>query len=182
MTDQEIFDGISQKDNHTFLYLYEKYKDRIISMVKKNSGNEDDALDIFQEGLIALWTNISQGKFKVQDNAKIATYFYTLCRNIWINKLRKSKNIQSIEDNSQLEDETDVSAMEEFYEQIKKLENLFAKLSESCKKLLNLFYYEKISLKEISIQLDITEKTAKNNKYRCMQNLRSIYRTENLGQ
>ena len=57
MTDQEIYEGIVQQDNKTFLFLYNKYKGRIIGMVQKNSGSEEDALDIFQEGLIALWTN-----------------------------------------------------------------------------------------------------------------------------
>ena len=91
MTEQEIFDGIARKDNRTFLYLYKKYQGSILNMVQKNNGNEEDALDIFQEGLIALWTNISKGKFKVQDKAKISTYLYALCRNIWISRLRKKQ-------------------------------------------------------------------------------------------
>ncbi len=176
MTEQEIFDGIARKDNKIFLYMYQKYQDSIIRMVQKNSGNADDAMDIFQEGLIALWTNISQGKFKMQDKAKISTYFYALCRNIWISRLRKKKNVQTIED-SQIEDVADeVDEQEEYYRRINQLEKHFERLGEACKKLLKLFYYEKASLKEIATTMNLTEKTAKNTKYRCMKSLRSNYK------
>ena len=58
------------------------------------------------------------------------------------------------------------------------LEKHFEKLGESCKKLLKLFYYQKASLKEIAASLNLTEKTAKNTKYRCMKSLRSNYKSE----
>lgn len=147
-------------------------------MVQRNNGNEEDALDIFQEGLIALWTNISQGKFKVQDKAKISTYLYTLCRNIWISRLRKKKYTQPFEDNPKVQ-VAEVEDMTEYHERINKLEQDFEKLGEACKKLLTLFYYQKASLKEIAESMNLTEKTAKNTKYRCMKNLRAIYKPEN---
>ncbi len=181
MTDQEIFEGITRKDNRTFLFLYQEYQGQILRMVQKNSGNEADAHDIFQEGLVALWTNIAQGKFERKDSAKISTYLYTLCRNIWISRLRKRKNVQSIDKNPHLEVAAETEEMEAQYDQITMLENQFAKLGDHCKKILTLFYYQKAALKEIAEALDITEKTAKNTKYRCMQNLRSIYENETQG-
>lgn len=159
------------------MYLYHKYQGSILGMVRKNSGSESEALDVFQEGLVALWTNISQGKFKVEDKAKISTYLYTLCRNIWISRLRKRKYTQPIADNPQVQ----VVAVEEdtaYRERVEKLEQNFEKLGTSCKKLLLLFYYQKASLKEIADRLDLTLKTAKNTKYRCMKKLRAIYKSE----
>ena len=179
MTDQEIFEGIVQQDNQTFLYLYQKYKGQIINMVSKNSGNEEDALDVFQAGLVALWTNIERGKFKMQDQARISTYLYALCRNLWISKLRKRKIIHSIDDNPGIEAKLEVKEMEEEYDKVKALEKGLQKLGEACQKLLQLFYYQKASLREIALEMDITEKTAKNNKYRCMQNLRANFKAEN---
>jgi RNA polymerase sigma factor (sigma-70 family) len=180
VTDQEIYEGIARRDNRTFLYLYEQYQGRILHMVQQNNGNSADATDIFQEGLIALWTNIKQGKFELTNNAKISTYLYALCRNLWISRLRKKKIIQPVDNNPKLEAIADeVDDMETQNEQITTLRNHFSRLSEGCRKILQLFYYQKVSLKEIAGQLNITEKTAKNNKYRCMQNLRSNYQSEN---
>lgn len=175
MTDKEIFEGIARKDNQTFLYLYEKYQSSILRMVQKNNGSPDEARDIFQEGILALWTNIATGKFEVQQEARVSTYLYAMCRNLWISKLRKKKPVFSMDNNPQLQFADEVHDMEEQYDQVKMLEEQFKKLGESCQQLLKLFYYKKASLSEIAIQMDITEKTAKNNKYRCMQNLRSFY-------
>ena len=49
LTNKEIYNGILNRDNKTFTYLYKEYKDMITAMVIKNSGNEDDALDIFEK-------------------------------------------------------------------------------------------------------------------------------------
>jgi RNA polymerase sigma factor (sigma-70 family) len=175
VTDLEIVQGITQKDNTTFLYLYQTHKDRIIHMVHKNSGSNADALDIFQEGIIALWTNISQGKYELQENAKIGTYLFALCRNLWISKLRKKKVEKPIDNEAPFVDQSTVDLLEDEYEQVKELTDFFNKLGDACKKLLDLFYYKKNSLKEIALLMSITEKTAKNNKYRCMQSLRQLY-------
>ena len=180
MTEQEIFEGIARKDNKTFLYLYNQHQGMILRMVQKNNGNEEDASDVFQEGLIGLWTNISKGTFQIQNSAKVSTYLYALCRNIWISKLRKKKTVYSLDDNPHLEIADEIDEMEQQHEQINQLEAQFKKLGDNCRKLLTLFYYQKTSLKIIAEQLDITEKTAKNNKYRCMQKLRTIYTNQNM--
>lgn len=175
MTNQEIFEGIARRDNRTFLYLYKEYQAQIQRMVEKNSGNAEDALDIFQEGIIALWTNIQQGKFQLRDNAKISSYLFALCKNLWISKLRKRKDFKSLEESNDLSDQEDTEMLLAQHEKISELEKHFRQLGESCRKLLSLFYYQKTPLKSIAAQMQITEKTAKNNKYRCMQSLRSLY-------
>ncbi len=175
MTNQEIFEGIARRDNRTFLYLYKEYQAQIQRMVEKNSGNAEDALDIFQEGIIALWTNIQQGKFQLRDNAKISSYLFALCKNLWISKLRKRKDFKSLEESNELSDEEDTEMLLAEHEKISELEKHFRQLGEACRKLLSLFYYQKAPLKSIAAQMQITEKTAKNNKYRCMQSLRSLY-------
>jgi len=63
MTDQEIFNGIAQKSNAAFNYLYQNHFGMIENLIIKKGGSASDALDVFQEGLIALWMNIQQGKF-----------------------------------------------------------------------------------------------------------------------
>jgi len=176
MTDQEIFNGVAAKDNNTFTYLYSEYKNMIYSMVKKNSGNENDAYDIFQEGLVALWVNISSGKFILSDKVKLSSYLYTLCRNIWISRIRKAKPTQELQasDENALSEEMEVDT--DKYDKVNTLMLNLKKLGQACQKLLRLFYYEKAGLKLIAEKMDITEKTAKNNKYRCMQNLRALYK------
>lgn len=150
-------------------------------MVQQHNGNEADALDILQEGIIALWTNIAQGKFLLKDNAKLSTYLFAMCRNIWISKLRKQKTTHTI-DEQLVANLPEIDDMEAQHHQIQELEQQFRKLGEACRNLLSLFYYQKASIKEIAQQMNLTEQTAKNNKYRCMQNLRAMYQTESQDQ
>lgn len=176
MTDQEIYNGIARKDNKTFQLLYNEHIGMIINLVQKNSGSKDDARDLFQEGLIALWTNIKNEKFQLNKNIKISSYLYALCRNIWISKLRKAKYTKPIDELNNIEGQTEgIEEMEEQYNKINQLTNYLEKLNNSCQQLLKLFYYKKNSLKEIALKMNFTEKTAKNNKYRCMKNLRELY-------
>jgi DNA-directed RNA polymerase specialized sigma subunit len=61
-------------------------------------------------------------------------------------------------------------------EKFKKAETALQKLGDKCKKLLQLFYAQKKSFKEIADELDFTnEKIAKNQKYRCMEKARENY-------
>ena len=45
---------------------------------------------------------------------------------------------------------------------------------QECKSLLKLFYFEKKSMEEISELINITDASARNKKYRCMQKLKTI--------
>lgn len=175
MTDQEIYNGILKRDNATFSYMYNEYKSMIFSMIQKNNGGEEDAMDILQEGLLALWTNVKLGKFDLQKNAKISTYLYTLCRNLWISEIRKSKTMQIVSDSESLQIADSAGEAEEQYSQVKMIQRQLEKLGDHCKQLLTWFYYEKKSMRDIATLLNITEKSAKNSKYRCMQNMRAQY-------
>ena len=175
MTDQEIYDGIAKKDNTTFSYLYSEYKNMIFSMVKKNSGSDNDAHDVFQDGLVAMWVNISTNKYQLKTDVKLSSYLYTLCRNIWISKLRKRKPIQEILVKDELLLTDNPNDSNEYNERIASLMQHVKKLGENCRNLLRLFYYDKATMKQIALKLNITEKSAKNSKYRCMENLRSMY-------
>jgi RNA polymerase sigma factor (sigma-70 family) len=173
-----MYEGIARKDNRTFLYAYEKYQGQILRMVEKNNGNEEDALDLFQEGMIALWTNIQKGTFQLNEHTRISTYLFAMCRNLWISKLRKRKNMYLVRNTDDLEVAEELGQMEAQHERIQLLEQHLSQLGDACQRLLHLFYYQKASLKTIAQELDLTEKTAKNNKYRCMQQLRSLYQPE----
>jgi RNA polymerase sigma factor (sigma-70 family) len=179
MTDEEIYIGIANKDNRSFTFLQEKCQSAIIRMVEKNSGNKQDALDVFQEGLVAVWININQGKYQLRQQVKISTYIQQICRNIWLSKLRKRKSTDDLSTQEYaLADETHVEESQQFKE-VKLLQKLLSELNDSCQILLKLFYYQKLALKEIALKLNVTEKTAKNNKYRCMQKLRELYKHNN---
>ena len=98
----KILHGILSGDQYTFDELYEVEFPKIVRLVTKNSGTLDEAKDIFQDALVVL---IEKAYRKELDlTCSIGTNLYSICRNIWLERLRKVKNIISLNDSfSQLE-------------------------------------------------------------------------------
>ena len=67
----------------------------VLQFILNNNGNEDDAKDVYQEGIIVLYNKIKGGDFEL--SSKLKTYIYSVCRRIWLKKLsqqsRKSNEL-----------------------------------------------------------------------------------------
>lgn len=150
---------------------FPKARDYIIG----SSGSYEQALDIYQDSFLALWRNISDGKFIPQTFDDISAYLTIIVRNKWVDYLRSFHHRMIVP-------EEDMSGWtfveEEFAEDEKELIELikkeFVKLGAKCRDLLSRFYYQKQRLAEIASDLNYTEATARNNKYRCLQKLREL--------
>ena len=60
-------------------------------------------------------------------------------------------------------------------EQKRQLRELVSQLGEPCRKLLTLFYYENLSMKEILTHLPYgNEQVVRNKKYKCLQQMTEI--------
>ena len=70
--------------------LYEKAFPAIKYYVFQNSGDEDDAKDVFQESLIALAQQSDNEEIHFRCN--INTWLYSTARKIWLKKLRYNRN------------------------------------------------------------------------------------------
>lgn len=175
MTDKELLEGIGVKSDHAFRYLYRKTKPAIHRMVCKNSGHPDDADDVMQEAMVALWLNVSTGKYTLDGNSKLSTYLYSICRNLWLKRLRAAGRTVALESNPEPVAPDPPVYIDEQEHRINRLREHFRLLGDKCRRILSLFYYEKSAMKEIARELGYTESTAKNEKYRCMQRLRQMY-------
>ncbi len=172
MTDKDLYDGLKTRDPKAFQWIYDQMFNKVQAMITNNSGSSDDAQDLFQEALTALWINVKVDKYKLHSGAKLSTYFYQLCKNKWISQLRRKK-IKTTDWKDELGNkEAIIDNHDE--ERILKVEQAMKRLGSSCQELLERYYYRKESLKVIAVHLGYTEKTTKNNKYRCMHKLKTI--------
>ncbi len=178
LNDIDIFSflqsGEAKQQEYAFRYLYRTYFGLVESLVLQNTGTKDDAADIFHDGLIVLFNNIKKGVF--QSNSTIKTYLYSICRNLWLMKLRKSKREISLEEKHQ-----SIQVQEDHFETLivderkEVLFRLLQELGDECKRILELFYFRKLKMNEIKLNLNMTsEQVVKNKKSRCMKSLRSI--------
>jgi RNA polymerase sigma factor (sigma-70 family) len=175
MTDPEIVQALQGANQKPALKQLYQYYPVVRQMILKNSGTKHDAEDIFQEALIILCRKVKEENFQL--TASIKTFLFSISRLQWLNELRRRK-LSFKEELPELPS-TDIEELGTYIkeeEQFKKAEVALMKLGEKCRKLLQLFYSQKKSFKEIADLLDFSnEKIAKNQKYRCMEKARENY-------
>lgn len=170
MTDQDIVNLIRDNKYSPAMKSLYAYLPVVKKFVLKNNGTKQEAEDVFQEGLVIFCNKASKANFIL--TASINTYVYSVCKLLWLDELKK-KNKTIKNDFIEL---TDGNLVDEINDDIdtdkpiKQAQEAIMKLGEKCKELLELFYFKKLSMKEIAVKLGFaSEKGAKNQKYRCIE-------------
>jgi RNA polymerase sigma factor (sigma-70 family) len=156
-----------------FIALYKLFP-RIEKLILSKGGTKEDAHDVFQEALIILNRNLEKSDFKL--TSSFYTYLYSVSRFVW-------KDTQKQFSKQELHDlEADqVSILDAVLEEKKyqTAERAFRELGERCQQLLQRFYLKKMSFKTIAEVMQFkTEKVAKNQKYKCLQKAKDIFRSQ----
>lgn len=166
-----ILENIRKQDRDTLDYVYKKFYPTIRNFVCVNSGNEEDAEDIFQDSIIVLYKKIRDNELELQCSFK--TFLFSVSKNLWLKELDKRKiardKVELVEDFASIEPQEEVKVDGD--DRYNLYQKHFAGLSDKCQELLKL-YYSKMPLKEIAEQLGFSsEKYAKKRKYQCKENL-----------
>tara|TARA_R110000764_G_scaffold181620_3_gene267596 strand:+ start:713 stop:1264 length:552 start_codon:yes stop_codon:yes gene_type:complete len=171
MTDQEIIHQL-KKGNETCLKHLYQHLGMIKSLVLKNSGNDTDALDIFQEALIVFYKNVMSGDFELK--SKISSYLYEVSRRLWLNQLNRRKKYESPNDNVLLfdsvqeEDEKEDSLALQNY-----LKKALESLGEPCRSLLKAAIFLSLKMEDIAEKFNYSSaRSASQQKLRCLKKLR----------
>lgn len=108
LKDKEIVEGIRQGENKILLYVYTKYYRLVESIVLANYGTTDNARDLFQEVIFAIYNNISAEDFVLKKNFE--AYLFAITKHKWhaiLNKRSKQyslnfkKNVKDVFDNNE---------------------------------------------------------------------------------
>lgn len=173
--DKEILESIRKGENTSILqHLYEKVLPKICKYICKNSGTEDDAFDIFQDGIMIFYKYVISGRYR--EEYDIAGFLYTVCRNLWINKARHDRLLMRLDENFEGNDLgnnilDDIISKERESE----VKRLLSELGEKCRELLQYAFYYRLSTSEICNKMGFAnEDTLKTKKYKCKQRLLEI--------
>ena len=171
MTDKEIIEYLrNNRYQKAVNGLYD-----VLSSVKKyihsNRGTTDDAKDIFQDALVVLYKNVQSQTFTL--TVPLKTYLLAVVKNLWLQELRRRNKMPVIADQAEVPDM--VFNDDKNFDIAKAAFNL---LGEKCRQLLILFYFKKKTYRELASFLAFgDERTAKNQKYRCLQKAKENYLT-----
>jgi len=171
MNEKEIFKRICKGDEKSLEFLYKKYYRMMTKMVITNSGTEEEARDVYQDALIVFWQKATSGKLVM--TAKISTYIYSICQNLWRKELDRKKRLSNeVKDVPVLQDT-------ESEERNKIVAQCIEQLGETCKKVLMYYYFEEMSMQDIADKLGFANTdTAKTKKYKCKKKLDELIKAQ----
>ncbi len=171
-----LLEGILSADHRSIQRVYDQALPQVIRWIAENHGTEQDARDVFQEAMLALFRRLERGDFTL--SCTLTSYLRIICRNLWLTRLRDAKKFQL----SPLEDAEAADLSQDMLEQLGQTERqqLFFKhfdaLGSNCRRILSLFF-DKTPLAEIARKMKTSEGYIKKRKFECKEKLvKSIQR------
>jgi len=175
-SDSAILDLIRNKrDEGALMMLYRANRRAVTSYVVRNSGTNEEAEDMLQEAVIVLWEKIRSGNFEYR--SKLSTFILATVKNLWLRRLaRRRKELPQGESFETAQDDSP-SPLEALIEEerVTLIRDALKKLGEPCRQLLLLFYWEELTLEEISARMGFANAdTVKSKKYQCKKALEGL--------
>jgi len=176
-TDQEtqIINQIIGGDTQAFALLVDRYKDLVFTLAIRMLKNREEAEEVSQDTFIKVYKALS--KFK--GDSKLSTWVYKVAYNTCLDRIKKNKRrhdevaIDSFTENQLKTLDNALNLMEE-KEQQQTIQDCLQELSGKDSFLLTLFYFEELSLEEISKTVNMEANTVKVNIHRARKRLASI--------
>ena len=153
-TDTEIIECLRNRQSYVVHYLSDRYMPMIRLMVYQKGGTNDDAHDIFQDGLIIMLEKLDNKEFAL--TCKFKTFLYCVCEHLWKSILDKRQAATNyLSKRSEPETDNDFTELidHQIYEEI--FRDVFETLDPISKKILNL-YWQEVSPQEIAHKLGYT--------------------------
>ncbi len=176
LNEQALLRGLAQNDSKAVETLYKSHFSMIQHFVENNNGSFDDARDIFQEAMIALYEKVQLDSFVL--TCQIKTYLFSICKHLWLKRLHqmgKYNNPLSGHEES-IYVETDLGFIEKKDAAFAIMDKALNSLGEPCKSLLEGYYLNKKGMQELASQFGYTNAdNAKNQKYKCLLRLKKLF-------
>ncbi len=179
--ESELVAGLRSGDRQILTWLYKRNYPMVRAFVLANSGTENDAKDVFQEGMTAIWNNIFRQQYVSIEGKGLEGYLTRVCRYRWLERTKSAAFRYSKPLSPELEPGVQDNSLLQLIrnEEIHLAYTSMAQLGEKCRRILQLFYFHQRSMEEIAAEMDLTAESAKNQKYRCLKQLRERYLTAN---
>lgn len=168
--------GLLRNDPVVVRSLYVTHYPAVRQYVLKNSGTSNDAQDAFQEAVTVLWLQVKEGRFNTNADPDPGGFLFRVAKFKWLDVVRSAahRNMRVLH-----EDGAHVPAEERDHEsedRILRLREVYAKLDDKCRQVLDQFYFERKDLASIAASMGVEEESIRTIKYRCMMKLRAFRR------
>ena len=174
--EKQLLEGLAANDRQVIEAIYRENYPMVQAFILNNSGNGDEARDIFQEAMIVLFEKAVSGSFEL--NCQLKTYMYSVCRRLWLKRLQQLQRYGSLVENVEetIAVEEDLEMHEKYNTDLVLMETAMNKIGEPCKSLLDAYYIQKKNMQEIATDFGYTNAdNAKTQKYKCLLRLKKLF-------
>lgn len=165
-SDQELVSAINNGDAAAFDTLYYRYRDAVMSLAQRMTGNSADALDVLQE----TWAYVIRKFPGFVLTARFSTFLFPVVRNLSIAARRKRERFRGDEARIEAAPAADSPAEGGLLE-------FLDELPEMQRQVLVLRFVHGLSLEEIAQTLEIPAGTVKSRIHNAIKALREDPRT-----
>ena len=176
LNEQALLKGLAQNDSKAVETLYKSHFTMIQHFVENNNGSFDDARDIFQEAMIALYEKVQLDSFVL--TCQIKTYLFSICKHLWLKRLQQMGKYSTplSENEESISIEMDMGQIEKKDAAFEIMDRALNSLGEPCKSLLEGYYLNKKGMQELANEFGYTNAdNAKNQKYKCLMRLKKLF-------
>ncbi len=172
-----LFNSLINGNSKGILQIYKVVFPKVYSFVAKNSGQKEDAEDIFQKTLMQLATRFKDKK--IAFSSSFEAYLFTACKNQWRKKLNSEKKwVTNVVSEEPIYDNEELEVHLETEEKWKLYKEMFEQLSANCKEVLKLFY-QKLPYAAICQELGYaSEPVARQRVFKCRSKLSSLIKKD----
>lgn len=173
---------IALKENNVVLIneIYARFSEKILRYVLKNSGNEDEARDLFQESLMTIYDQAIHADLQL--SCPFEAYFMLICRRKWLNKLRKNKKEVAKDDLGVYNNvEADKTYREKILieQRLALLESKLDHLATGCKELL-IQSWKGNGMELVADEMGFTYSYARKKKSKCIAQLIELVKNDSI--
>ena len=182
--EQALLKGLANNDSKAIDTIYKDNFNMVQAFILHNNGSYDDARDVFQEAMIALYEKAQSESFVL--TCQIKTYVYSVCRRLWLKRLqqmgRYSIQVDSLDETVPVEEDLEIH--EKRNAEFAIMDRAMSSLGEPCKSLLEGYYIKKMGMQELAAEFGYTNAdNAKNQKYKCLMRLKKLFFSQyNIGE
>jgi len=147
-SDEEIIDLILNGDKNSFRLLIQKYEDKLYGLCIRMLQNKERAEDILQESFIEIYKNLSAYKFK----SSFSTWAYTITYRKIAKEFKQGKKNLIIDEFEAIiqSNKSETQEVELDFSDTEFLKSAIKELKPLENSLLSLYYFEELSISEIS--------------------------------
>lgn len=173
--DQILIDAIRSGDTKAYAQLVNRYKDLVYTLALRMVKHREEAEEVAQDTFVKVFRSLNRFK----GDSKFSTWIYKITYNTSLDRLKKNKkhyNDIEIDDYTFNQLGTIDNALDNLIneEKSKLIRQCIDKLPEDSSSLLTLFYFEELSLDEISKIINIEVNTVKVKLFRARKKLAVI--------